>query len=436
MNSGRSLYDRARTLIPGGTQLLSKRPEMFDPGQWPSYYERAEGATIQDLDGQRFLDFTHCGVGSCPLGYAHEAVNEAVREAVSRGSMTTLNDPREVHLAEELLERHPWADGVRYARTGGESMALAVRLARAASGRDGVAVCGYHGWHDWYLAANLTGRDQLEDHLLPGLDPAGVPASLEGTVFPFEYNDVEALRQIVRQREDDLAAIVLEPVRNHEPEEGFLESVRRLADRAGAVLVVDEITAGFRLGNGGAHRRYGLTPDVAVFAKGISNGFPMGAVIGVRGVMDAAQDSFVSSTYWSEGIGPAAALATLREHGRQDLVSHLKTIGERVQSIWREADDEFALSLTVEGVAPLSHFEFDDADGTVLRTLFTRQMLERGFLASDSFYPMLAHTAEDVARYREALFETFDVLVRAQQSEDPADWFDGEPAHSGFERLN
>ena len=172
---GQALYGKARSLLPGGSQLLSKRPEQFAPGLWPPYYERAVGCTLWDLDGNRYTDMTSMGIGSCILGYACPEVNEAVRRAVDAGSMTTLNCAEEVELAELLLELHPWAAKVRYARTGGEIMSVAVRIARASTGRDQIAFCGYHGWHDWYLAANLADNSTLDEHLLPGLSPKGVP---------------------------------------------------------------------------------------------------------------------------------------------------------------------------------------------------------------------------------------------------------------------
>ena len=250
---GLELYHKARTRIPGATQLLSKRAELHAPEQWPPYYARAKGAEVWDLDGRKFVDMSYAGIGSCILGYADADVDDAVRAAIDAGSMCTLNAPEEVELADLLCELHPWGDMVRYARCGGEAMAVAVRIARARSGREKVAFCGYHGWHDWYLAANLPQGDALDGHLLPGLAPAGVPASLSGTALPFHYNRLDELERIVAANRGELAAIVMEPVRSTEPLAGFLESVRALADDTGAVLVFDEVTAAFRATTGGIH---------------------------------------------------------------------------------------------------------------------------------------------------------------------------------------
>ena len=185
MGSGQKLWKRAKKVIPGGNMLLSKRPEMFLPDQWPAYYSKAEGCKVWDLDDNELIDMSIMGIGTNVLGYAHPEVDEAVIQAVRSSNMSTLNSPEEVYLAEKLIELHPWADMVRFARTGGEANAIAIRIARAASGRDKIAICGYHGWHDWYLATNLKDDHGLDNHLLPGLSPSGVPQDLKGTTLPF-----------------------------------------------------------------------------------------------------------------------------------------------------------------------------------------------------------------------------------------------------------
>ena len=290
--TGQALYQGARRRIPGGTQLLSKRPEMFLPEQWPSYYAKAQGVTVWDLDGKAYIDMSYNGIGACILGHADAEVNAAVHAAVDAGSMSTLNCPEEAELADLLCALHPWAEMVRYTRSGGEAMTVAVRIARAYTGRDRVAFCGYHGWHDWYLAANLATESALDGHLLPGLDPAGVPRGLQGTALPFRYNHLEELHAIVSAHRHELAAIVMEPVRGQAPAPGFLEHVKNIATDIGAVLIFDEITAGFRLTTGGAHLVYGVEPDVAVFAKAISNGYPMAAIIGTGEVMPGGAEHF------------------------------------------------------------------------------------------------------------------------------------------------
>lgn len=435
MGKGQALYARAKGIIPGGTQLLSKRPEMFLPDRWPSYYDRASGVDVWDLDGKRYVDMSINGIGACILGYADPDVNAAVQGAIEAGSMATLNCPEEVELAELLLGLHPWADMVRYARGGGEAMAVAVRIARARTGRDLVAFCGYHGWHDWYLAANLAEDDALDGHLLPGLDPAGVPRGLRGTALPFAYNEIAQLETIVARHGCELAAIVMEPVRNRVPQPGFLERVRQIATDIGAVLIFDEVTSGFRFNTGGAHLSLGVEPDIAVFAKGMSNGYPMAAIIGRGDVMAAAQSTFISSTYWTERIGPVAALATIRKHRQNDVPSHLVRIGERVQQGWREAAERVGLSIHVGGLPPLAHFTFDCSEAQVAQTLFTQLMLEEGFLAGKAFYATFAHRDEHVARYLQAVAKVFAVIAEALERGRLRDMLGGPVAHTGFWRL-
>jgi len=434
--TGQELYRRAKTRIPGGTQLLSKRPEMFLPENWPSYYSRAQGAQVWDLDGNMYYDMSFNGIGACVLGAADPEVEAAVIAAIKAGSMSTLNPPEEVELADLLCELHPWAEMVRYARTGGEAMAIAVRIARAYTGRDKVAFCGYHGWHDWYLAANLAEDHALDGHLLPGLEPAGVPRGLMGTALPFRYNHIEELEAIIARHGDELAAVVMEPIRNLDPVPGFLQQVRQICDRIGAVLVMDEISVGFRLNTGGAHLVYGIEPDIAVFAKALSNGYPMAAIIGKRDVMQAAQSTFISSTYWTERIGPAAALATIQKHRRCHVPQHLDHIGQMVRDGWRAAAERVGLPIEIGGIVPMSHFTIRSEQSQAAHTLFTQLMLEKGFLAGKAFYVTYAHQDYIIEAYLQAAEEAFSTIVRALERETVRDMLRGPVAHSGFARLN
>jgi glutamate-1-semialdehyde 2,1-aminomutase len=422
--------------MPGGTQLLSKRPELFAPDQWPAYYSSAKGAETWDLDGNRYVDMSHFGVGCCVLGFADADVDAAVVGAIGAGTMSTLNCPEEVELAELLIELHPWAQAARFARCGGEAMALAVRLARATTGRDRVAFCGYHGWHDWYLAANLAEEHALDGHLLPGLEPAGVPRALTGSAEPFRYNQIKDLEAIVDAAPEPPGAIVLEPARNEGPEAGFLEGIRAIADKTGAVLIFDEVTSGWRMNTGGIHRTFGVDPDVAVFSKALGNGYPIAAVIGRSAVMDAAQTSFISSTFWTEKIGPVAALATIRKHRSMEVASHLIETGRLVQQGWRDAAAAHGLPLEVSGIPPLSHFHFDHADDLALTTLFTQEMLARAYLAGSSFYASFAHEPAHVDGYLDATSEVFGLVAAAIERGNVAEQLHGPVRHSSFQRLN
>ncbi|MBI3336762.1 aminotransferase class III-fold pyridoxal phosphate-dependent enzyme [Candidatus Peregrinibacteria bacterium] len=434
-NQGQNLYKKAKTLIPGGTQLLSKRPERFLPDLWPAYYDRAKGVDIWDLDGNHYIDMCISGIGACMLGAADPDVDTAVRGAIEKGTMATLNCPEEVELAELLIELHPWAEQVRYSRCGGEAMAVAVRIARAKTGRDIVAFCGYHGWHDWYLAANIGSGEALKEHLLPGLEPSGVPRALGGTALPFRYNHLEELEAIVKKHGENLAAIIMEPIRGHDPQPGFLEGVRAIANRTGAVFVFDEVSAGFRLTCGGAHLLFGVTPDMAVFAKGMSNGYPMAAIIGTQEVMSAAEKSFISSTYWTERIGPVAALATIRKCREKAVHEHLIRMGDLVQRGWQKAAKAAGVEIAVSGMKPMSHFVFAGDKNRAMATLFSQEMLARGYLASLDFYATYAHTASHVEKYLRVCEEVFCIIAKAVKEGSVEAMLKGPTSRSDFSRL-
>ncbi len=433
--TGQKLWQKAKKLIPGGNQLLSKRAEMFLPDQWPAYYSRAKGCEVWDLDGVKYLDMGRMAVGSCLLGYADKDVDAAVIDAVKRGSMSTLNAPEEVELAEMLINIHPWAGMVRYARGGGEAMAIAARIARAHTGRDIIAFCGYHGWQDWYLATNLGTKDGLKEHLLAGLSPTGVPTGLRGSIVPFRYNHLEELEAIVKKYGKRLAAIVMEPIHGEEPKNNFLQKIRRIADKTGAVLVYDEVSIGWKINHGGAHLIYGVTPDIAVFSKSMSNGFPMAAIIGKTKVMQAAQDTFISSTYWTDRTGPAAALATLKKLKRLNAQRKLVALGLQMRKGWSAAAKKHKIEIKVAS-GPYTAFSFVHKDAQALRTLFTQEMLERDILAANDFNPSLAHKEVHFKRYFKALDEVFGVVADAVKKGDVHKRLRGPVAHSHFARLN
>jgi len=435
MGNSQELYIKAKGLIPGGTQLLSKRPEMHLPEFWPAYYEKAKGCEIWDLDGNRYIDMSYMGIGSCILGYADSDVNAAVKNAVDQGSMTTLNCPEEIELAQLLCELHPWAAMARYARTGGEAMAIAVRISRAKTKKDVILFCGYHGWHDWYLAANLADNAALDGHLLDGLNPNGVPRGLKGTSFPFRYNDKEAFLSLIAKHKGNIAAVVMEPMRNNEPAKDFLNLIRETTQKEKIVLVFDEITAGWRLNNGGAHLKFGVHPDIAVFGKGMSNGYPMAAVIGQRNIMETAQETFISSTYWTERIGPAAAIATINKIRKHNVIGHLIATGEKIQEAWRLLAREYSLDIEVSGMPSLCHFSFKGPDSLALKTLFTQMMLEKGFLATTAFYASYAHKPKMVEDYLKAVDEIFGYISKILKGSNIKKHLHGPVCHSGFKRL-
>ncbi len=434
MGTGQKLWKRAKHVIPGGNMLLSKRAEMFLPDQWPAYFSRSQGCRVWDLDDNEYVDMSLMGVGTNVLGYAHPDVDAAVRRVVDTGNMTTLNCPEEVYLAERLVELHPWAAMARFARSGGEANAIAIRIARAAAGRDQVAFCGYHGWHDWYLSANLGNDEQLAGHLLPGLDPRGVPQNLRGTVHPFNYNAFDELESLVSAH--DIGVIKMEVSRNKGPEDGFLQKVRDLATANGIVLVFDECTSGFRQTFGGLHKLYGVEPDMAIFGKTLGNGYGITATIGRREVMEAAQSTFISSTFWTERIGPAAALATLDAMEKVESWNTITAIGLDIRARWQALADSHGLRIEHWGLPALTGFTFVSQHAQAYKTLITQEMLARGYLAGNSVYACTAHTPDVVAGYFDALDPVFALIAECEQGRDVLGLLKGPIAHAGFKRLN
>jgi glutamate-1-semialdehyde aminotransferase len=435
MGKGQDLYKRAKQIIPGGTMLLSKRPEMFLPEGWPSYFQKAKGCVITDLDGNELIDMSIMGIGTNTLGYGNEEVDAAVMQTIRQGNMSTLNCPEEVYLTEKLIEINPWADMVRFARTGGEANSIAIRIARAASGKDKVAICGYHGWHDWYLSANHNGSDDLSSHLIPGLSPNGVPKNLKDTVYPFNYNDFEGLLEIVNSVE--IGTIKMEVVRNFGPENNFLKKVRDLATKKGIVLIFDECTSGFRETFGGIHKKYNVEPDMAMFGKTLGNGYALTAVVGKKSVMQAAENSFISSTFWTERIGPTAALATLKVMEETKSWDIITKKGRKIQKLWEEVANENGVKINISGIPALSVYTFSSKNALKYKTYVTQEMLKRGFLASTLFYASVAHKEKHIKLYGEALNEVYRYISKCENgNEDINALLDGPVCHSGFKRLN
>jgi len=430
---GKDLYNYAKRLIPGGTMLLSKRPEMFLPELWPSYFSKSKGCKVWDLEGKEYLDFSIMGIGTNILGYGNDEVDKAVMEVIHKGNMSTFNCPEEVYLAEKLIEINPWADSVRFSRAGGEANALAIRIARAASGKDNVAICGYHGWHDWYISVNHNSKNGLDSHLLPGLEPLGVPKALKNTVYPFNYNDFDQLEEICQN--NDIGVIKMEVIRNSGPEDDFLKKVRQLATNKGIVLVFDECTSGFRETFGGIHKKFDVEPDLAMYGKTIGNGYALTAVVGKKNVMSYVESTFISSTFWTERIGPTAALKTLEVMERIKSWDIITNIGNVVREAWEKISKINDIPITISGIPSLSTYKFNE-NNLVLQTFVTQEMLKKGYLASDKFYACISHN-KNVDLYLEALN---DVFYKIRQNIDNGieikSLLKGPVRHSGFKRLN
>lgn len=435
-SSGVKLWNQAKELIPGGNQLLSKRSEMFLPGRWPSYYKKAKGVEIWDLDNKHYFDMSIMGIGTCVLGYANDQVNRAVKKAIDNGSMCTLNCYEEVALAKKLVKLHPWADMVRFARTGGEACAISVRIARAASKKDKVAFCGYHGWSDWYLSSNLGNSSNLDGQLLPGLQPKGVPRALRNTAFPFAYGNVDELNKIIRNNKGEVGTIIMEVERHKPIDLGFLKEVRKIATKIGAVLIYDEITSGFRLRAGGMHTLYGLEPDVVLLGKAMGNGYPIAVVLGKKKIMDAAQDTFISSTYWTERVGFTASLEVIRQFEENNVAKHLSSVGKYIAQGLEGIFAAHGLKIEIAaGMSPVPLMMIKEDAPLLVKTIFTQEMLEEGFLASNLVYVSSAHTKQIVDRYLRSANKVFKRISSAIRSNQLKSLLKGPVCHSGFSRL-
>jgi glutamate-1-semialdehyde 2,1-aminomutase len=406
------MYRRALELIPGGTQLISRRPTRYANGISPVYAVRARGARFWDVDGHEYIDWVS-GIGAIILGYADPEVDRAVHRQIESGTIYSVNHELEIELAEELVRSIPCAEMVRYAKTGGEACAIAVRIARGVTGRDKVLFCGYHGWHDWYLAANLPVEANLNTHLFPGIEPIGVPRALAGTALPFAYGDLSSLGQLLDNHRGEVAAVIMEPLRSEQPPAGYLDGVGRLCRERGAVFIFDEVSSGFRFSTGGAQAYVGVTPDLAVFAKSMSNGYPMAAVVGKRAVMEPSIRMFISSTYWSDTIGLRAALTTLREIRRREVPMYLHQFGTELQRRLNDAAAETGMSVRCGGLSvhPALQFQVEDpAMKTRLATLYMQEMAKRGCHGYTSFYLNAAQGAAEIEQTVAAARETFALM--------------------------
>ena len=434
-NKGLELWKKALEVIPGGNGLLSKRPERYAPDLWPTYYSRAKGVSVWDLDEKHYVDMAQMGIGTALLGYANERVDNAVMQAIKKGINTTLNCPEEVGLAEKLIALNPFAGSARFARTGGEAMAMAVRIARAHTGKVRILFSGYHGWSDWYLATNLMDSNNLNDHLLPGLEPRGVPRGLQGTVVPFYYNDPNDLYKVAASL-DDVAAIVIEGARYDLPSETFLQAVQNIVKEKSAVLIIDEITSGWRMTDGGVYKCTTSKPDIVVYGKAMGNGYAISAIVGKKEVMDAAQETFISSTFWTERIGFVAALESIQCMIECQVWKHLNHIGSMIDTSWGESAKKYDLDIAVTEFKPLVTFKFNYGELNVaLQTLFAQEMLKRGYLAAPSVYVSLAHTEQVIEEYRKVIDVVFSLLSQAIREKKVFDLLETRVQSTAFQRL-
>ena len=435
-NKTQLLWKKAKKIIPGGNMLLSKRPEIFLPNKWPAYFKEAKGCYVTDLDGKKYLDMSLMGVGTCVLGYSNDDVDKAVIKNIKKGNMSTLNCEEEYLLAQKILKLNKWADMIKFARTGGEANAIAVRIARAACSKNkqNIAICGYHGWHDWYLSANIKNKKNLDQHLLSGLSTKGVPDSLKGTIYPFSFNNVEELTRIVEKK--SIGIVKMEVFRSNPPSKDFLSAIKQLKKKHKFILVFDECTSGFRETYGGIHKKFKIFPDICVYGKALGNGYGITAIVGTKKVMDNAQKTFISSTFWTERVGPTAALKTLEI---MEKTKSWETISRKGKNFKKKLTDlglKYSLPLNVFGSDGIPAFNFDSKNNLKYKTFITQEMLKSNILASNVIYICVKHDLKKFNDYFECLDKIFQKITECEKGYKIDKFLEGPVCHTTFQRLN
>ena len=414
-----ALWCRAQEVIPCGTQTLSKGPDQFVRGVYPIYLQRGEGCHVWDVDGNEYIDYP-MALGPMLLGYQYPAVNQAVALQLQEGTTFTLMHPREVELAEMLVECIPCAEMVRFGKNGSDATAAAIRVSRAYTGREHVAFCGYHGWHDWY--AVTTARHE------------GIPVNLNEMMHEFVFNQIETLERIFLDHPGQVAAVIME-IGVAEPLPGFLQQVKEIAHRYGAVFILDEIVTGFRFALGGAQEYYGVTPDLACFGKGMTNGFPLSAVVGSRELMKTFERVFFSMTYGGETVSVAAAIATIQVLRSEPVLPYIWAQGTALRDGLNQISREFSVDLRMRGRPPWSSITFADQHGQesqLMKSIFMQECVKRGVLFGGPVFMTYSHTADDVAQTLEAAEYAMAEIKRGLENDDLVSRLEGEPIQTVF----
>ena len=422
LENSRLLLERARDYIPSGTQTFSKGPTQFVQGVAPAFLARGEGSHVWDVDGNEYIDYV-TGLGPVILGHNYPSVTEAVICQMREGIAFSLPHPLEVEVSELLVECIPCAEMVRFGKNGSDATSGAVRVARAYTGRDIIACCGYHGWQDWYIGT--TTRDR------------GVPKSVAKLTKPFSYNDISSLESIFAEHPGQVAAVIMEPFGTSLPQDGFLERVRELAHREGALLIFDEIITGFRLALGGAQEYFGVLPDLACFGKAMANGSPLAAVVGSRDIMELFDDIFFSFTLGGEAASLAAARATITELREKDVIAHLWHQGRKLKDGFNALAKLFGCDESMEcvGLPPRTVITFADGlDGKSLRlkSLLQQEVIKRGVLSAGYHNICYSHSDADVDYTLRAYRSALEVMATAIDTGDPVRYLEGEPVQPVF----
>ena len=355
--------------------------------------------------------------------------------AIKNGNMSSLNCHEEYLLAEKLVDINKWADMVKFTRGGGEAMSIAARIARAASGKENIAFCGYHGWHDWYVSSNLGKKKVLDDYVMTGIKSDGVPESLRNTIFPFKYNDLERLKILIQH--NDVGTIIMEVKRNIDPENNFLEKVRKLCNQKNIVLVFDECSSGFRQNYGGLHQDYNVIPDIVMYGKAIGNGFAIAAIVGKRAVMECANNSFISSSFWGERVGFVAALKTLEIMKKTKSYNIIKKNGKYIISQLKKIAKENNVEIDIIGIPSIPTFVFKNLKNNLFyKTLIAQEMIKKNMLCSTIFFLSSKHKIKDLDDYLFELNNVFKIISKCEKGERIKKYLKHSVVDSTFKRLN
>ena len=411
LNKGQKLWQKAQKLIPGGTMLFSKNPDLYLPKKWPAYFSKSKDIFIWDTENKKFIDMSVMGLGTNLLGYSNNQVNSYVKKTIEMGTMSTLNNYEEIKLGEKLVSMHKWADMATFTRSGGEAASLAVRIARASSENNNIAICGYHGWHDWYLACNLNNKKNLNSHLMTDLPISGVNEKLKSTTFSFENNNFKDFNNVISKNK--IGVVMMEVTRNGDVNKKFLKHIREQTKKKNIILIFDECTSGFRETFGGLHLKYKIYPDIAMFGKALGNGFPICAVIGKRSVMENCKKTFASSTFWTDRVGPSAAIKTLEEMEKIKSWELVTEKGLYIKENWKKLLNFYGFKFKIDGIDPLPKFNFLE-DNQIIKTFITQEMLKKNVLSNNIIYLSTKHKKKYIDRY----FDILDTILKEIHSKD------------------
>lgn len=419
IKKSKELLEKARKLIPACTQTFSKGPTQFVQGVAPNFVSHADGCRIYDVDGNEYIDFT-MALAPVILGYNYPRVNEAIVAQLKKGISFTLPHYLEVELAEILVEIIPCAEMVRYGKNGSDVTSAAVRVARAYTGREKVACCGYHGWQDWYIAT--TSRNK------------GVPKCVRELTLTFEYNNIDSLIEIFDKNKNEIACVIMEPFSTTMPKKNFLEEVKKITHENDAILVFDEIVTGFRISLGGAQEYFGVIPDLACFGKGIANGMPLSAIVGKKEIMREFEEVFFSFTFGGETLSLAAAIATINEIKEKNVIQHIWRIGRKLKEGVKKIIKENGLEeyIEIRGLPPRTVMEFKTLE---MKSLFQQEAIKRNILFTGAHNICYSHKEEDVGKLLEVYDKCMKILKEAIESNTIKEKLEGGVVEPVFRKI-